>query len=138
MEASEIVTAMRETTHAKVEEVLASVVPELAADAEPPADEDLQPDRRVRAKIDGFVGRARVVRTRGSEVTLKVWTEKGVIYPGVPRLEVEPVAASIDEALRQIGLAMSADDGLLACLWLAYCEAGGAAEDPRVRRLRLR
>lgn len=138
LEASEIVTAMRETTHAKVEEALASVIPELAVDAEPPADEDLAPDRRVRSKAEGFSSKARVVRTRGSEVTLKVWTEKGVIYPVVTRLSVEPVAASIDEALRQIGLAMSADDGLLACLWLAYCEAGGAAEDPRVRRLRLR
>ena len=135
LEASEIITAMRETTHAKVEGVLASVIPELAAGAEPPADEDLVSDRRVRTKIDGFSGKARVVRTRGSDVTLKVWTEKGVIYPIVTRLAVEPVGASVDEALRQIGLAMNAGEELLSRLWLAYCEAGGTTEDPRVRRL---
>ena len=72
------------------------------------------------------------------EMTVEVPTGTGHAYPFVMRSALEPIDATLDEAIAQAGVALRAGDASLAALWIAYCHELGGAGDSRVRALSTR
>ena len=91
--------------------------------------------RPLRARIDGVMVDARFVRQRETKATIEVRDAEGsgVRYPSVSSHAIEPVAATLDEAVGQCVEAWRDGNREAAVLWLAYARELGA--DARVEQL---
>ncbi len=94
--------------------------------------EPLAANQRVRIRHRGEVREGRVAATANSgEVTVRIRDAEQVQFGIAPRAAIEPIDATVDQALAQLRAAHTAGDALLAELWLVRVWLS-APDDPRI------
>lgn len=95
---------------------------------------DAQPlarDRAVRFANEGTLRRSRVVAAARDQVTVRIATRDGVLYPSVPAYLVEPDAVTAAEAVELAFAALAAGDWRRAGLWCSCALLRGPPSDPQ-------
>ncbi len=94
-----------------------------------------QRHRRLRVWHEQQVLAAQAWRCEPLQLTLRLPTPQGVTFPCLSYWQVEPVQASIDDAVTLARHALEPGKPGLARLWLCHCLARGAADQASVKAL---
>lgn len=95
-------------------------------------------DRRVVAMVVGARWREGTVvggAAEGRELTVRVETEAGVLFPTVSRAQVEPIDPSAAETEAQLRACLAAGRTAAAWAWWAIARVRGHALDPELARV---
>jgi hypothetical protein len=136
--------ALRATPHARVLQALNTMA---AAEGWPTLGEGafelqslrapllLDRERQVLVEWEGELVVGDVAECEVDRVTVRLRQPDGVVFPTLRRSQVEPIAATGEEALHQGLVALRAGDRDLAWLWLCRAQVAGGAPADLAREL---